>query len=179
MGAQYMPGRRGFCSDYPGNVFETGAAEYGLSTDSRLISGLFARGHWAARFRDITAGLSNVIAFGEIVPNKSDHHALGWLHADAMPTAVTAPMNYPVRGIGERGFPGAEDCGHYANRQTSEGFKSRHPGGAHFLMADGATYFLNDDIDHTVYQRLGERRDLGQARRRWDTINNGPNSKAK
>ena len=42
---------------------------------------------------------------------------------------------------------------------TAMGFKSRHPGGANFVFADGSTHFLNDSIDYVTYQRLGARND--------------------
>ncbi len=45
------------------------------------------------------------------------------------------------------------------NWQTSQGFKSKHTGGANFVMCDGATKFLSDNIDYRIYQRLGDRRD--------------------
>lgn len=159
MGAQRMPSPGDSCLDYPGNVFNTGSAPYGLTSDGRDVSGLFARGHWAARFSDITKAQASVIAFGEILPNKSQYQSRGWVRADALSASTTAPINFPIRGIGERGFPGPSDCRHYANRQTSDGFKSRHRNGAQFVMADGSTQFLSEDIDYMVYQSMGERRD--------------------
>jgi prepilin-type N-terminal cleavage/methylation domain-containing protein/prepilin-type processing-associated H-X9-DG protein len=35
------------------------------------------------------------------------------------------------------------------------GFSSRHPQGAHFLMADGAVRFVSDAIEYKTYGRLG------------------------
>lgn len=37
--------------------------------------------------------------------------------------------------------------------------RSKHTGGVHALMADGAARFVGESIDWTVYQRLGDRRD--------------------
>ncbi|GAB4147160.1 MAG: hypothetical protein Tsb009_20200 [Planctomycetaceae bacterium] len=34
------------------------------------------------------------------------------------------------------------------------GFYSRHPGGAHFSMGDGAVRFISENINQTVYQAL-------------------------
>lgn len=37
--------------------------------------------------------------------------------------------------------------------------RSRHSGGVHVLMADGATRFINDSVDFTTWGRLGARND--------------------
>jgi prepilin-type processing-associated H-X9-DG protein len=34
------------------------------------------------------------------------------------------------------------------------GFRSRHPGGAHFCIADGSVRFLDEAIDHKLYRAL-------------------------
>ena len=47
----------------------------------------------------------------------------------------------------------------FANTVVSLGFKSRHPGGANFVMADGSVHFLAEDIDMMTYQYLGCRND--------------------
>jgi prepilin-type processing-associated H-X9-DG protein len=39
------------------------------------------------------------------------------------------------------------------------GFKSLHPGGANFLLGDGAVLFLTQNIDHNNYQALGGKSD--------------------
>lgn len=45
------------------------------------------------------------------------------------------------------------------NWNLSQGFKSRHPGGANFLFVDGSVHFLGEDMDHWIYQFLGHRKD--------------------
>jgi prepilin-type processing-associated H-X9-DG protein len=40
---------------------------------------------------------------------------------------------------------------------AARGFKSMHPGGAHFVMADGSVHFITDGIDHNLYRGLSTR----------------------
>jgi len=184
IGAQAMPSFTtpwGVCTEYPGNVFGTGPNGHsnpggtvggvgGVSNLPSQHSGLWARLNWAANVRDATDGLSNTIAFGEVIPSCSDHHWNGWLHYNTL-TATTAPINYPVIDIGAPGWDQgsamiegrpATGCNHWQNWQTSLGFKSMHEGGAHFLLGDGSVRFISENIDYITYQKLGCRRD-GQA----------------
>jgi len=159
LGSQQMGSRGGWCNDYPGNVFGTGPPGHGNEARGYRISGVFARGHWAAKFRDITDGTAQVIVMGEILPNKGDHHRNGWLHFNSLWTATTGPINYPIRGIGDMGHAGPGNCGHWQNWQTSQAFKSKHKGGAQFVFADGSVHLIGETIDYMTYQRLGDRRD--------------------
>ena len=38
-------------------------------------------------------------------------------------------------------------------------FSSMHPGGAHFLLGDGAVRFIGENIDVTTYEHLGSKAD--------------------
>ena len=157
------------CTTYPGNMFGTGGSNHGNSANPDNISGIASRFNWAARFRDIRDGTSNVIAAGEIRPNCGDHARNGWFHFNSLWIATTAPINYPILCVREPGWnagsytmpdgTAATGCNHWRNWQTSQGFKSVHQGGAHFLLSDGATKFLSENIDYTTYQKLGCRRD--------------------
>ena len=162
--ANPAPGWR-YCNLYYGNYFGTGFWGHGNWCRGEGISGCFARGNWAARFRDITDGTSNTIAVGEILPHKMDHGRNGWFHFNSLWTSTAAPINFPVFGWQERGYWGS-GCNNWQNWQTSQGFKSNHRGGAQFAMADGSTQFITEDIDYATYQRLGDRRD-GEPVGRW------------
>ena len=48
---------------------------------------------------------------------------------------------------------------YYKNNNVASGFKSRHPGGAYFALADCSVRFLKQTIDLQVYQYLGCRDD--------------------
>jgi prepilin-type processing-associated H-X9-DG protein len=96
---------------------------------------------------------------GEIRPRCSAFQWIhGWSLAEGLWFATTAPINYPtdpdqfgtsppLGGDWERDF------------NTAMGFKSQHPGGANFGMADGSSRYLSQDIDYTTYQMLGARAD--------------------
>ena len=177
LGAQAMPARNNMCVDYPGNIFGTGGPGHGNDGRGFLISGIFARGHWAAKFRDITDGESQVILMGEQLPQKSDHSRSGWFYFNANWTATTGPINYPVVGIGDPGFAwnnasaplNPHSCTHWSNWQTSEAFKSQHKGGAQFVLCDGSVQFLSENIDYITYQRLGDRKDGQPLPDEWNT----------
>ena len=162
IGHQAMPSLGGMCNAYPGNTFpgNYGWAGHGNEYNRLGISGPFSRLYWAADLSDIKDGTANVILMGEILAHKSDHSmTYGWLNGNTAWFATTAPINFPIRGVGEPGHPGPNDCSHFQNWQTSQGFKSDHTGGAQFLFADGSTHFIQQNIDYMTYQRLGDRRD--------------------
>ena len=173
MGNQAMPGHGtawGRCTDYPGNNFGTGASGHGNTANANNVSGILSRLNWAAKIRDITDGTSNTIAGGEIRPQCGDHSRNGWFHFNSMWVATTAPINFPIVCVREPGWNSgtpptmnngavATGCNHWQNWQTSQGFKSRHTGGAQFVLSDGSVRFLSENIDYITYQYLGDRRD--------------------
>jgi len=143
---------------YPGGYFKTGAAGHGNTYNGQDVSGVISRMHWAAKFGEVTDGLSNVIMMGEIRPNCSDHTVNGWSYFNTF-VATTAPINFPINCYGEAAKNPTGGCHEPHNWTTSNGFKSNHTGGAQFLMCDGSVQFLSENIDYATYQRLGDRRD--------------------
>ena len=175
LGSQKSDSWRGMCPDYPGNLFKTGPAGHGNSGKGVDASGVFLRGTWAARFRDVVDGESQVIMVGEILPHKSDHFHNGWLHYNASWTMTTGPINYPVVGIGDPGYAGGGEnkplnpygCSHFKSWSTANAFKSQHKGGAQFVLVDGSVQFLSESIDYVTYNRLGDRRDGSPLGEEW------------
>jgi prepilin-type processing-associated H-X9-DG protein len=125
----------------------------------RTLSGVFARSTWAAAIKDISDGTSKTIAMGEIRPRCSAFQWIhGWTLSEGLWFATTAPINYPTCRDEPKVFGGLG--GNWElDFNTAMGFKSRHPGGVCMLFADGSTFFLNENVDYTTYQKLGARAD--------------------
>lgn len=127
--------------------------------DPRGCSGMIARSAWNCKLRDVTDGPSNTIMMGEIRPMcDRDFTAQGWVYSDALWMATTGPINFPTcpNDPGYNTSPCTQNGG---NWNTTMGFKSRHVGGAHFVMGDGAVRFLSQNVNHVTYQKLGDRHD--------------------
>jgi prepilin-type N-terminal cleavage/methylation domain-containing protein len=151
-GSQFNGGNQ--CGSYGGNQFGTGSVYLASNADPGATSGIYSRGGYSARFADVTDGLSNTIFMGEIRSECSDHAQQGWAQLNTNMFATAAPINYNTCPQG----PGT-GCNSPTAWNTSMGFKSRHVGGAHFLMGDGSVHFLSENINYTTYQALGDRRD--------------------
>lgn len=143
-----VPCRRSDGSSANGNVRSDNPCK-------NAISGVFARSSWAARLVDIEDGTSKTIAMGEIRPYCSVFQWIhGWTLSEGLWFATTPPINFPTCLADGKGCNDRE-----SSFNTAMGFKSQHPGGANFALADGSGRFLPEGIDYTVYQRLGDRRD--------------------
>ncbi len=143
-----VPCRRSDGSTATGNVRSDNPCK-------NAISGVFARSSWAARLVDIEDGTSKTIMMGEIRPYCSTFQWVhGWTLSEGLWFSTTAPINFPTCIDGGRGCHDREN-----SFNTAMGFKSQHPGGAHFSLCDGSVRFLGEDIDYPVYQRFGARAD--------------------
>ncbi|HEX3599244.1 MAG TPA: DUF1559 domain-containing protein [Lacipirellulaceae bacterium] len=147
------------CATAPNGSATTGTNIRSDCPHAKTISGVFARSTWAASIKEITDGTSKTIAMGEIRPRCSAFQWIdGWTLSEGLWFATTAPINYPTNPD-EYGATPPLGSNWELDFNTAMGFKSRHPGGANMLFADGSTHFLTDGIDYTTYQKLGARRD--------------------
>ncbi|NLF08381.1 MAG: DUF1559 domain-containing protein [Pirellulaceae bacterium] len=111
--------------------------------------GMFARRAVGTRFSEVSDGLSYTILLGETLPG---HSVFNGAYVQNFPGSTThIPINNMMsdEGIDSAGVSGL------ANWQHTMGFKSLHPGGAHFAMADGSIHFINDTIDYKLFNALG------------------------
>ena len=169
IGAQFFPSSNS-CVRYPlpsqwnpggygASYFRTGDVGHGNTMDIQQISGVFGRMVPSAGIRDLTDGTSNTILMGEVRPECSDHVNNGWFHLNALWVGTQPPINFPTCPL-DPVLP--DGCQANNNWNTSQGFKSRHVGGAQFVLGDGSVRFISANINYGTYQALGDRRD-GQA----------------
>jgi prepilin-type N-terminal cleavage/methylation domain-containing protein/prepilin-type processing-associated H-X9-DG protein len=142
--------------------------------DKRRVSGIFAFSAVVLRIADVTDGTSNTLMVGEGLP------ACHWINGedttpyDAQPgTWINSWGNLFSMGGGMSTITPINEmtscrrstrisdpncnppAGH--TMQYAYGFKSRHPGGVQFTLADGSVRFVSQQINHLMYQNLGGR----------------------
>ena len=142
------------------------------------ISGPFGAQIYASTFGEITDGLSTTFFAGEIVPNRQNWSwERGWTGFHGLSTSVgtAAPCNSPTEPRGGNAIaPHASIdptgtllnhvCTNY-NTIHAVGFKSVHSGnGCNMLLGDGSVHFFYHNVDYTVWQRFGSRKDGQQVK---------------
>jgi prepilin-type N-terminal cleavage/methylation domain-containing protein/prepilin-type processing-associated H-X9-DG protein len=150
---------------YPGY---TASANYGGTLDPAQVRGMF--NVWGARITlaSVTDGASNTLLLGERLIGEDAYfqfdvqtggptHWAKRLSANIAGTTII-PINYRTDYTADDGCTAHPDR-YYGNAGVTAGFKSRHPGGANFALADGSVRFVGQAIDHPVYQYLGCRND--------------------
>lgn len=134
--------------------------DHGNSVSSGDIRGCFNRLAAPINLAGIVDGLSNTIFIGESLPKEHDHLATNqWYSANGGVAHCTTiiPINH-FSGVVEWCNP-ATVLNMQGNWNVSWGFKSNHAGGANFCLADGSVRFIQQNIDHHIYQLLGCRND--------------------
>jgi prepilin-type N-terminal cleavage/methylation domain-containing protein/prepilin-type processing-associated H-X9-DG protein len=104
----------------------------------------------------VTDGSSNTILAGETLPIEDANNE--FFTATSASMGVTIPINWPTPRVTctDGQLYGTNDLGCRFS-YASHGFKSRHPGGANFLFADGSVHFVKATINRVIYAALGSR----------------------
>lgn len=115
------------------------------------------------RFGGISDGLSNTFLVGEGIADYSAHVRNGWSHSNRHGFSTLIPMNWKSEypNLQAALNAGKTGCEARCNWNTEVGFKSRHTGGANFVLGDGSVQFVSQNIDMVMYNRLGDRNDGG------------------
>lgn len=133
-------------TNYKGVIGDTrmGGAWTGSADCHHTIgcSGLFYRNNYQEpqKLAHITDGTSNTFLIGEDLPLHNQHSAAYYCNGDY--ASCHAPLNYMPKPPTPGDWPKVIS------------FRSMHPQGAHFAMADGSVKFISQTIDHANYQAL-------------------------
>lgn len=114
--------------------------------DTAICNGIFWRNSYLRpiSFRKISDGTSKTYMVGEAVSSYDLHNVAYFSDGDW--ATCSAALNY---------FP--DDVDHQNEWQDVRGFRSLHPGGALFAMADASVTFANEGIDQYVYTATATR----------------------
>jgi len=121
-------------------------ADYGCcGNNGKAGVGIMDRDAHIVRFKQIRDGLSNTLMVGETIPEQCTFN--GAYNHNFPIAGTTIPLNTfeeTVEGVNNLWYTGC-------------GFKSRHPGGANFALADATVHFVSENIDYKLYNELGTR----------------------
>jgi prepilin-type N-terminal cleavage/methylation domain-containing protein/prepilin-type processing-associated H-X9-DG protein len=134
-----------FCPPSPassGTQSYCAQGNWGSTTSSKTgnMVGIFARYEQSQTLAGVTDGTSNTFLVGEWLPDQC-----GWataFHHNFPMAGTIIPLNLLNENV-------------QTTYYRSCGFKSRHSGGANFLMADGSTRFIKQSINYQTYNQLG------------------------
>ena len=132
-------------------------------TNVNAPAGPFSRnGHnYTAKLSHISDGLSNTIFVGEVRADSSNHVRAGWSHSNKWGIFTQVPINFDSMepDVATATAKGKTACNARCTWNSEVGFKSRHSGGAMFVLGDGSVQFLSQNIDMVNYNRLGAKAD--------------------
>jgi prepilin-type N-terminal cleavage/methylation domain-containing protein len=100
------------------------------------------------KIKDITDGTSKTFLIGEASP--VDGNSAAWVSDDDWATCGIG-INFDWESYAA--CVPAGSCW-----WNMRGFRSSHPGGVHFTLADGSVRFVVDNIDHPIYRALSTRK---------------------
>jgi len=117
---------------------------YGSTGPDDNSVGMFGRYPSGYTFDSVRDGLSNTLMLGEALPDQCIYQCAYCMNFPLASTSI--PMN-TFEVVDVRGGIHYRACG----------FKSMHPGGAHFALGDGSVHFIADVVDYRLYNEMGTR----------------------
>ena len=121
-------------------------AGFGTNPQDNSV-GVLGRSDGIRNFKQIADGLTNTFLIGETRPEQCIYQS------SFAPNFSLAGTMTPLNTFVKCPNPPAGQC-----FKDACGFKSTHPGGAHFAMVDTSVHFVVETIDYQVYNNLGTRK---------------------
>jgi prepilin-type N-terminal cleavage/methylation domain-containing protein/prepilin-type processing-associated H-X9-DG protein len=150
---------------YTGDPLINGGQSWGCNNTFRGMFGDCSNGAVVA-IAAVTDGTSNTFLVGENSPYYNG--SLLWTNGDGIYASTAIPLNWRTNlqdgqidvdgttcNIGALNVITTPHC--FRNQTYNYGFKSKHPGGANFAMADGSVRFVKQSISPRPYNALGSR----------------------
>lgn len=134
-------------SQYPSGQYDKPAPSHTTQHDCHRDTrcrGVFFRQSWRSpiKISKITDGTSNTFLIGEDLPSYNFHSAA--FYADGDWCSCNTPLNnllgLPPETVGRDFW------------WEQRGFRSNHPGGANFCLADGSVQFVAENVDNVLYR---------------------------
>ncbi len=133
----------GHCAGAAGCSGGCAAADGGIA--GPCVRGVISRSGWSATLAHITDGLSSTFLAGECLGSKCLWQDWGFQNI----ATTCLPPNFEHWSL--------DTYNRTESPKYCMTFRSSHPGGAHFVMADGSVHFIADAIEFTTYQALSSR----------------------
>jgi prepilin-type N-terminal cleavage/methylation domain-containing protein/prepilin-type processing-associated H-X9-DG protein len=137
-----IPGQEQYRSGVYTEPARPDTSEHDCSRDTRC-RGFFFRQSFQrpVKISSVTDGTSKTLMIGEDVPEYNKHSTA--YYSNGSWCSCNAPLNY---GIGQ-------DPATIATAWwDAQGFRSLHPGGVHFCLADGSVRFISDSTDNIFFR---------------------------
>ena len=115
----------------------------------------------STRTEAVEDGLSNTLLIGERSTVRTD---LSWMSGTLATLRAATGINRKLmrdRFGGPQPMPGMEGAVEQPILDVADGFGSRHTGGGHFVVGDGAVRFISENIDPGVLSSLVNKSDGG------------------
>jgi prepilin-type processing-associated H-X9-DG protein len=150
---------------FAGDPLVNGIIQWGCGNTFRGVFGDCSDGA-VVTISGVTDGTSNTFLVGENSPYYNG--SLLWTNGTGTYASTVIPLNWRTNlQDGQVDVDGTTcsltylasvQCPHCFRNQTyNYGFKSKHPGGANFAMADGSVRFIKQSIGPRLYNALGSR----------------------
>lgn len=133
-------------SPYPSGVYERDPDRRACFAGTRC-RGLFYKNSWLrpVKISEVTDGTSKTLMIGEDVPLLNRHSVAFYANGDTC--SCNTPLNNGLNLSGEQEIASFTDAW-----WDAQGFRSRHPGGAHFCLTDGSVRFLSDRVESDAFR---------------------------